>query len=543
MMPKIPPTAHRHYLRIFSGTMAVILGVIVLFFIVRFSDSRSVDRRFSLTGSVTEIGVKGGRTVTNVTFDHGEVSETLPVASMNIVLIPDVNDISDGAPLSLSLSAGKRIFGYKYSSRDAAAEIAAKERADNGEPLTYSELFPGQFFASHAEQNGDTFIASFETQKNIAFLPLSAVTLEKNSRYVIIASDTGTTLKVRNVPWCPNGTREGSEECDDNNIVDNDTCTNTCKITRCSDGTVQSPNGQGITEQCDDGNIFDTDLCTNTCRISCGNGIFAPLQEYLAGDNPPFPISFTSLDNTLAFGDLNGDGITDKVTANINVTTTRTISVYIGYGNDRYYAPTDLSLDIHTPSAVAIGDLNGDAKKDIAVSHGPNNSITVFWGNGLGGFTVHRNRFPTDKKPESITIADVNGDSINDILTGNQGYYGQAGGKSISVILGTGLGVFLPAVQYPTTYIPTNVFSRDLNNDGITDLLTLNIGNSASVLLGTGQGTFLAPTLYRTISFPDAVAMGDFNGDGNMDLATRRLNIGVDAGIAVLLGKVVGSCN
>jgi len=189
----------------------------------------------TFAGALVNIGIKGGRTITQISFDQGEVSEPLPVGNLNIILVPDATDISDGALLSSALTNGKRIFGYKYSSRDAAAEIAAKERADNGEPLTYSELFPGQFFVSDAERNSGSFIADFEGQKSISFLSLPKVTLERDARYVIIASETATALTVRGLPVCGNGNPaqggrdiEAEEECDDGNTISGDGCSATC---------------------------------------------------------------------------------------------------------------------------------------------------------------------------------------------------------------------------------------------------------------------------------------------------------------------------
>lgn len=191
----------------------------------------------SLAGSLTDIGATGGRTVSQIAFNQGEISEVLPVGHLNIILIPDETDIAQGAPLATALTSGKRIFGYKYSTRNATAEIEAKARAENGEPLSYSELFPGQFFASENQRNAGTFIADFEAQKNISFLPLSEVMLDRNARYVIIASDPDTQFKVRELFVCGDGIQQIGEQCDDWNSVAGDGCSETCQyVPRCRDG-------------------------------------------------------------------------------------------------------------------------------------------------------------------------------------------------------------------------------------------------------------------------------------------------------------------
>lgn len=105
------------------------------------------------------------------------------------------------------------------------------------------------------------------------------------------------------VPYCPNGKREGKEECDGEAW-----CDETCHFTdsKCGDGVVAGheqcdegeKNGQpGATcalncmkigcgngileegEQCDDGNDINEDNCTNKCtRPKCGDGV---LQTWL----------------------------------------------------------------------------------------------------------------------------------------------------------------------------------------------------------------------------------------------------------------------
>lgn len=69
---------------------------------------------------------------------------------------------------------------------------------------------------------------------------------------------------------CGDGFVEGGkEECDDANASNNDACTNLCKKALCGDGFVCS----GL-EQCDDGNLVIGDACTPLCLSGqlCGPG-------------------------------------------------------------------------------------------------------------------------------------------------------------------------------------------------------------------------------------------------------------------------------
>ncbi|MDI3287344.1 DUF4215 domain-containing protein [Polyangium sp. 15x6] len=73
------------------------------------------------------------------------------------------------------------------------------------------------------------------------------------------------------VTLCGNGVKQGTEQCDDGNSVDNDGCTNRCSSAKCGDGILQAG------EQCDDGNLSNLDACTSSCKFAvCGDGYTQP---------------------------------------------------------------------------------------------------------------------------------------------------------------------------------------------------------------------------------------------------------------------------
>jgi cysteine-rich repeat protein len=85
-------------------------------------------------------------------------------------------------------------------------------------------------------------------------------------------------------PWpfvpqdrCGDGEVQAGEACDDGNAIDEDACTNTCRLARCGDGILFA--GQ---EECDDGNSAANDECTDGCGLArCGDGIRrTDLSEY-----------------------------------------------------------------------------------------------------------------------------------------------------------------------------------------------------------------------------------------------------------------------
>ena len=76
-------------------------------------------------------------------------------------------------------------------------------------------------------------------------------------------------------PVCGDGKMEGSEECDDGNDIDTDSCRNGCKLAVCGDGVVDTNH-----EACDDSNQVDDDDCTNECKLTtCGDGVVDPNEQ------------------------------------------------------------------------------------------------------------------------------------------------------------------------------------------------------------------------------------------------------------------------
>lgn len=250
-----------------------------------------VSESLGLAGAITNLGVRGGRNVQQATFSAEETSVIIPVDSMTIVIVPARQDVSGGAALSEAMSAGKRVFGYKYASASASQEIAARARANAGEPLSYAELFPGTFFVSDEARAASTFIAAFEAQKNIEFLPITDVTLEADARYVVVATDTETAFTISGLgaeASCSDGIITAPETCDDGNATPGDGCDDTCAMEQgftcsgqpsvCTANGGQSGGGGGGTtggggggvcgnnvvesgEECDDGNIVSGDGC------------------------------------------------------------------------------------------------------------------------------------------------------------------------------------------------------------------------------------------------------------------------------------------
>ena len=184
---------------------------------------------------------------------------------------------------------------------------------------------------------------------------------------------------------------------------------------------------------------------------------------------------------------------------------------------DPLFAAPFLSFDTgNYPHSVALGDLNGDGKPDLATANSGANTVSVLLGNGAGAFRAETD-YGTGSYPRSVAIGDLNGDGKPDLATAN------TFDNTVSVLLGNGDGTFGANSDYGTGIYPYSVAIGDLNGDGKPDLAVANYGaNTVSVLLGNDEGTFGVKTDYGSGTYTRSVAIGDLNGDGKPDLATAN---------------------
>jgi hypothetical protein len=234
----------------------------------------------------------------------------------------------------------------------------------------------------------------------------------------------------------------------------------------------------------------------------------------------------------IAIGDLNGDGHLDLVTANYSAGTGNTVSVLLNTGTGTFGPLTNLNV-INAPLSVAIGDLNRDGLQDIVFTTPSNNTVSVLLGTGSGTFGPPTS-FAVLNDPDSVAVGDLDGDGIPDLAVAN------SSSNKVSILLGTGSGSFGAATNFDSGSRPRSIAIGDLNADGKPDLVVANQfgvnANMVSVLLGTGGGAFAAPASYSVGILPLQSVIGDLNGDGKLDIATANLEDGSASTTSVLLG-------
>ena len=234
----------------------------------------------------------------------------------------------------------------------------------------------------------------------------------------------------------------------------------------------------------------------------------------------------------------------DMVAANINHDGNQdiiligfgTISVLLGNGDGTFQSPLSQSIPFNGFRAIAIGDFNNDDKLDIAFTGADQTFTTIGFllGNGDGTFQPlePQNILTTGELPTAIVVGDFNGDGNLDLAVANGG--NGATNSSVAIFLGNGHAQFTPVAAQPTVGVfPRGMISAvDLNHDGVLDLIVGNTGNGApgsiSVLLGNGDGTFQPAASLPLEASAVSITVNDFNGDGFADIAVLENGSSVD---------------
>src|SRR5439155_17019628 len=172
-----------------------------------------------------------------------------------------------------------------------------------------------------------------------------------------------------------------------------------------------------------------------------------------AAGAPLFAAPFFSFDTgtgpfSLAIGDLNRDGKPDLATANYGIYPDygNTVSVLLGNGDGTFGPRTDYGTG-SAPASVAIGDLNGDGKPDLAVSNGCSNPVSVPLPTRRASDLLFS--FDTATGPLSPATRGLLRGGKQVLVTATYGVYPEYG-NSVSVLLGNGDGTFGPRSEYET---------------------------------------------------------------------------------------------
>ena len=181
----------------------------------------------------------------------------------------------------------------------------------------------------------------------------------------------------------------------------------------------------------------------------------------------PTTMSAQGVPVALVVGDFNGDGILDIASANQDP---GNVAIFLGKGDGTFQPPLlyEVGYTIPSPDTLASGDLNGDGKLDLVVA--TRGYAVVLLGNGDGTFRNLRQyaagALPEERWAGGVVVADFDGDGFPDLAVAD----GAELGGSVAILRGRGDGTFFPA-QYFDMNISYNLAVWDSTPNGRPGLI------------------------------------------------------------------------
>jgi hypothetical protein len=268
-----------------------------------------------------------------------------------------------------------------------------------------------------------------------------------------------------------------------------------------------------------------------TVLLGNGRGGFTPAL------NSPFAVEVQPHTHGVATGDLNGDGNLDLVTDSWG---NNQVSVLFGDGKGSFNTSgTFLDVGKMPYQRVRVGDMNGDGKSDIITTNLEGDDVTILLGDSKGGFKRSTGSpFPCGDSPFNLAIGDVNGDGKPDLAIVNSpsSTADRHGKDGLTILLGDGAGGFrmLAGSPFATGRIPNRVAIGDVNGDGIGDIAVSSPdGNNVTLFLMSSKGVVSSSTI-AIGGKPKGLAIRDLNGDGKADMVITNNS---DNTVTVVLSK------
>ncbi len=258
-----------------------------------------------------------------------------------------------------------------------------------------------------------------------------------------------------------------------------------------------------------------------TILLGDGAGGFAP-----AIGSPVFSGSRPHV-HSVSAADLTGDGNLDLVVESAD---TDSVQVLAGDGRGRFASPAPYFVGSLPYYRVRTGDLDGDGRPDVAVALSRDHAIAVLRSDGKGGLApMAGSPYPAGgNNPLVVAIGDLNGDRRADLAAIHS--------AGVSLLLFDGL-LFRQSAGSPFRVgsAPSNLAVGDVNGDRVADVAVSNItSNDVTLLLSGPSGP---GSTVRTLTVgrqPQEVVLADFDRDGRADVAVANL---LDNDLAIWLSR------
>jgi hypothetical protein len=219
----------------------------------------------------------------------------------------------------------------------------------------------------------------------------------------------------------------------------------------------------------------------------------------------------TAIDGTLV--DLNGDGILDLATALGG----GQISLRIGQVGGTFTDGGQVSVGGGLVF-LGSGDLDGDGDQDLMAVRAPFSAAVPLLNDGAGNMTIGTAVSFAGTIPTAVTLGDFDGDGVLDFAASF------VDGPGVGVFMGNGDGTFGAAIDagFPASMATAGLLMVDADENGVTDIVVCDVlANRLLIAAGqVGGGYNLVEVPVG--AFPLAVSAGDVNNDGQIDLVVSN---------------------
>jgi FG-GAP-like repeat len=273
------------------------------------------------------------------------------------------------------------------------------------------------------------------------------------------------------------------------------------------------------------GNLGDG---TISVLLGRGDGTFQDQLTNPVGDDPMAAVS----------ADLNDDGYLDLITTDYF---SNDITVLLGNGDGSFQTPRSYRAGVD-PVGLVVGDFNGDGWLDVAVADAGDSSgnqgVSILMGNGDGTFQSPA-FYPMTTSPSAIVAGDFKGNGVLDLAVA------ALATDNVTIFLGDGRGGFLPQIPIPIGDVaggPVSIAAGNFTGDGTFDLAVANEAlDTVSILQGNGQGEFRTSATVSLGGDPLIISMalvaGDFTDDTLSDIAVATASLDEEDGVSIIDGS------
>ncbi|HEX4845800.1 MAG TPA: VCBS repeat-containing protein [Geothrix sp.] len=188
---------------------------------------------------------------------------------------------------------------------------------------------------------------------------------------------------------------------------------------------------------------------------------FGPATTYTIGGQP----------QAVTVADLDGNGFADIAVA----TTANTVSVLLQTSAGVFASAVDYSTGVQ-PVAIKAADINGDGKPDLLTANygaalSPDSQGLSVLLQGTAGAFLPPVHYTTGYRSAALAVGDLNGDGKVDVAVANAGLPGDPGSVSVLLQDSATAGTLLAPTNYLGAWGPMGVAFGDMDGDGHPDLV------------------------------------------------------------------------